>query len=377
MKKQLMTAMKQHGDGLKHLEDMTLQYGEEMLQKMEANNGKPFDPAHLLFTTTASIMMTLIYGHATEEDVTNAINIQKQILKVFQSNGAYLMLDMLPISRFIVPSVKKAYAEFMMVMNEARILYDSIAAVRRRTYEHPNVEFFIDFFLKLSATNEFDEDKTRVVEESDIRAVGFDMFGAGTLTTSKTLQMMLAVLVCHPEIQDSACKEIVEVIGKRKPRIEDRTFMPFTEALILETLRYHSLAIFAIPHQAKCNAELSGFFIPKGACIFPNLWSLHHDERYWDRPWEFNPNRFIEDGKVVPPDHKKKQRLFAFGAGRRQCAGEVFAKNRLFILTCLMLQKFKFVPAEGHPVPNDDPHDCTAELMLLIKEYKLCVQLRQ
>ena len=125
--------------------------------------------------------------------------------------------------------------------------------------------------------------------------------------------------------------------------------------------------MFAIPHLAKCDAELNGYFIPKGTYIFPNLWSLHHDERYWDRPWEFNPSRFIEDGKVIAPDHKKKQRLLAFGAGRRQCPGEVFARNRLFILTCLMLQKFKFVPAEGHPLPSDDPRDCTADLTLLMK----------
>ncbi len=376
MKKQLMTSIKQHGDGLKHLEAMTLQYGDEMLQKMEDYKGEPFDPADLLVMTIASVMLTLIYGHASEEDAAEFINSQEKQSKVLQSTDAYMMLDILPISRFIVPSVKKAYAEFMMVMNNARMLYDNITAVRRRTYKHPNVEYFIDHFLKLSVANKFDEDKSRVVEESDIRAVGMDMFGGGIITTSKTLQMMLAVLVSHPEIQDSAYKEIVEVIGKRKPRIEDRTSMTFIEALILETLRYHSLAMFAI-HQSTCDAEINGYFIPKGTFIFANLWGLHHDERYWDRPWEFNPNRFIEDGKVVAPDHKKKQRLLAFGAGRRQCAGEVFARNRLFILTCLMLQKFKFVQGEGHPLPDHDPHNCTADIILLMKEYKLSVKLRQ
>ena len=135
--------------------------------------------------------------------------------------------------------------------------------------------------------------------------------------------------------------------------------------------------MFAVPHLARCDSELGGYLIPKGFIIFPNLWGLHHDERLWEKPWEFNPSRFIEDGKVVPPDHEKKQQLLAFGAGRRQCAGQVFARNRLFILTCLMLQKFKFVPAEGHPLPNDDPRDCHADMVLEMKEYKLSVQLRQ
>ncbi len=138
--------------------------------------------------------------------------------------------------------------------------------------------------------------------------------------------------------------------------------------------------MFAIPHQARCDAELNGYFIPKGTYIFPNLWALHHNEMHWDKPFEFNPSRWIENGMVVGPTHKKKQRLLAFGAGRRQCPGEVFARNRLFILTCLMLQKFKFVPAEGHDLPNHDPRDCHAEFhefVLLMKPFRLSVKLRE
>ena len=122
MKKQLMTAMKQHGDGLKHLEAMTLQYGDEMMQKMEEYKDGAFDPARLIVRAMASVMLTLIYGHTTEDDAKKHIRNDEQQNKVFQSTGAYMMLDILPISRFILPSVKKAYAEFMMVMNDARML---------------------------------------------------------------------------------------------------------------------------------------------------------------------------------------------------------------------------------------------------------------
>ena len=152
--------------------------------------------------------------------------------------------------------------------------------------------------------------------------------------------------------------------------------MPFTQAVILETLRYHSVMPVAIPHVATCDSELQGYHVPAGTIIFPNLWRLHHDERYWENPWEFNPNRWLEDGNVVPPDHIKKQRLLPFGAGRRQCAGEIFARNRLFILTTMLLQRFKFVPATGHPKPNHDPSDCILHFLLQSNPYKLSVQPR-
>lgn len=60
----------------------------------------------------------------------------------------------------------------------------------------------MDHFLKLSIEHKDDADPSRVVNESDIRCMGMDMFGGGITTTSKTLKMMLALLVCHPEIQD-------------------------------------------------------------------------------------------------------------------------------------------------------------------------------
>ncbi len=377
MKKQLMLAMKQYGDGLKHVEAMTLKHGQDMLQQMQDYAGAPFDPAQLLIRTMASIMLTLIYGRSLGEDTKNVVSCEEQLNKVFQENGPYMMLEMLPVSRFILPSVKKAFEEFVLEINNAINLYSNLTGERRKSYKHPHVEVLIDHFLKLSTTNRFDEDKSRIVDESDIQSVGIMLVGAGMTTTSKTLQMMLAILVNHQDIQDKAYNEIADVIGTRTPTLEDKSSMPFIEALILETLRYHSLLMYAVPHHAKCDAELNGYFIPQGTIIFPNLWGLHHDEMFWEMPWEFNPSRFIENGKFVPPDHKKRQRLFPFGAGRRQCGGEAFARSRLFILTCLMLQKFKFVQAEGHPLPNHDPRDCKADVTLLMPEYKLSVQLRK
>ncbi len=251
MKKQVMAALKQHGDGLKHLEALTLQHGEKMLQKMDGYNGQPFDPSQHLCMTIASIMLSLLYGQGTQQDAMNFINIADNLGKVFQSNGPYMMLDILPILRFIVPSVKKAHAEFLTVVNDTHTHYDNMTASRRKTYIHPHVEFFIDHFFKLFTMNNLQGDNNRVVTETDICSIGLDIFSAGFETMSQTLKIMLALLVNHQDIQDKAHKEIVEVIGDRKPRIEDKQHMPFTQALILETLRYHSLIPLSFPHKAR------------------------------------------------------------------------------------------------------------------------------
>ncbi len=377
MKKQMIISLRQCGDGLKQLEAMTLKHGEEMLQEMEKFNGKAFNPFDLILMTASTITLTLMYGCTTKQDTRDIIDVSKQILDVFCHSGPYMMLDVFPFLRYIVPSVKKAYQNFMFVVNKANTHYANKTAARKEIYHHPEVDFFIDHFLKLQEMSKINEDKSKTVEERDIISMGIDIFNAGVSTTSRTLQMMLAVLVNHQEIQDRAYNEIFRVIGKQKPRLKDRMSLPYVEALILETMRYHSVAMFGAPHVARCDTNLDGYFIPKGSFVFANLWGMHHDERYWDQPWEFRPSRFIEEGVVVSPNHKNKQRLLPFGAGRRQCAGEVYARNRLFLLTCLLLQKFKFIPAEGHSLPCHDPRDsCKADILLKMKPYKLSVHLR-
>ncbi len=99
--------------------------------------------------------------------------------------------------------------------------------------------------------------------------------------------------------------------------------------------------------------------------------------RYWEDPWRFNPDRFIENGSIIPPGHPNKQHIVLFGIGRRSCPGERFAKNRMFLLITMMLQKFRFLPADGEPKPQTDPHDYTPGFFQLeIEPYKVQIQLR-
>ncbi len=375
LKKQVMAALKQHGDGLKNLEAKTLLCGNQMLKTIEEYKGGPFEPGDLIQMTLAHIMSVLMFGQSSDKDAAAFMEDQHKLEEVLRPAGAYLILDIVPFLRYFLPPVKKAYKELINFLTATNSMYDNHIAKRRRLYNHQNVEVFIDHFFYLNIMNQ-DKDTTKHIDEANIRSLAMNMFTAGMITTAKTLEMMLAILVNRPEIQEAIYKEIINVMGQRQPQMEDKLSMPFTQAVILETLRYHSLLPFAVPHAAKCDSELHGFLIPAGTIVFPNLWALHHDERYWESPWEFNPNRWLENGQILPPDHIKKQRLLPFGTGRRRCPGEVFARNRLFILLTMMLQKFKFVAAEGHPRPNPDPSQCTVDFTLKLKPYKLSVEPR-
>lgn len=58
--------------------------------------------------------------------------------------------------------------------------------------------------------------------------------------------------------------------------------------------------------------EFSGYIIPKGTVVLPNLWSVHRDPTEWDDPDSFNPTRFLDEaGKLL-----RRECFIPFGIGR-------------------------------------------------------------
>ncbi len=377
-KNHMMRAMKQHGDGLKNLEYMTLKFGREMLATMEKYAGDAFDPFNAIRLCVGSIIMALTYGYSTNNDVNAFIDFEAKGTKMLQPNGLYLLLDVFPWLRCVSPKLRSIHKELWKIGKDCEQLFKLFTDTRKENVKAYDSKIFIDYFLNLLETQGNSErDDNVVLKEKDVVFLGKDILMAGVATTSATLYSLLGILVNNPSIQDKAYAEIIEVIGTRHPTIEDRYNMPFIEAIILEAHRYISLNPVLIPHFCTSDSKLKGYLIPRGTIVLANVWDLQSNENYWDQPWVFNPERFIENGKIVTPDHIKRQRVLSFGAGRRRCAGEIFAKNRLFILVTLLLQKFKFLPAEGHPRPQHDPRNYDMRLTLQIKPYQLSAQLRE
>ncbi len=380
-KKQMMHAVKQFGEGLRDLEITAIRYGAELLQKFDAQGTSAFDPCDLLRNCVVSIMMNLVFGEAPESEV---IEMDREVVKhevLFEPAGVYLLLDIFPALRFIMPSMRRVYRELVNNASNIQTMVRKLTSRRQKILReiNPETKFFIDHFLILKEKQVVDQKlhKDMIIDDDDINVKGIELLAGGVVTTANLLYILVGILVNHPEVQDKAFEQITSVLGERPPTIPDKTCLPYLEALVLEILRYSTFGPFLVPHYTKKGGQINGYLIPENTIIFPNVWNLHHDTKYWENPWVFDPDRFIENGAVLPADHEMKQRVLMFGAGRRQCPGEIFAKNRLFILVSMMLQKYKFLPAEGFPKPKHDPHEYESHMGLKIKPYHICLEPRR
>ncbi len=70
-----------------------------------------------------------------------------------------------------------------------------------------------------------------------------------------------------------AQEEIGSQIGQhRLPTLADRASLPYIEALLQETLRWHPISPIPLAHVSEEEDIYRGYFIPKGAMVLANVW---------------------------------------------------------------------------------------------------------
>jgi cytochrome P450 len=158
------------------------------------------------------------------------------------------------------------------------------------------------------------------------------LYEAGSDTTTTALNIFTMAMLLYPEAMRKGQAELDAVVGgSRLPTIEDKENLPYINAIIRETLRWRPVAAGGVPHAVTQDDEYMGYLIPKGTTVIPNHWAIHLDDNVYKDPYEYNPDRWIEDPNLP---------FAAFGHGRRVCTGQHIAKNSLFLNIAKILWTF-------------------------------------
>ncbi|WP_079378665.1 cytochrome P450 [Mycobacteroides chelonae] len=168
---------------------------------------------------------------------------------------------------------------------------------------------------------------------------------AGHETTANALSWMWYLLALNPPARDRMLKEVDDVLEGRTPTADDLAQLPWTTACFMEAMRFYSPA-WIIPRLAIKDDVVGGHHIRKGTTVILPGHLVHHDERWWPNPGEFDPSRFLPGaGKG-----RSKSAYLPFGGGKRICIGQSFAVMESVLVTAILSQNFVFDLRPGHPV---------------------------
>ncbi|XP_053917578.1 cytochrome P450 2K1 [Cuculus canorus] len=367
MRRFTLTTLRDLGMGKRAIEDRIVEEYGYLADTIASQEGKPFDASKIINAAVANIIVSILLGKRFDYKDSRFVRLQHLTNESMRLAGKPLvtMYNIFPYLGFLLRANKTILRNRDEFHDYVRVTF----VEHLKTLDQHDQRSLIDAFLvkqqeEKSATNGY-------FHNGNLLSLVSNLFTAGVETISTTLNWGFLLMLKYPEIQRKVQEEIEQVIGSAPPRIEHRTQMPYTDAVIHEIQRFANILPLDLPHETVADVTLKGYFIPKGTYIIPLLTSVLHDKSQWEKPDMFYPEHFLDaKGKFV-----KRDAFMPFSAGRRICAGETLAKMELFLFFTSLLQRFSFHPPPGVSSSDLDLSPAIS-FNVIPKPYKMCAVTR-
>lgn len=175
------------------------------------------------------------------------------------------------------------------------------------------------------------------LSEEEIRDNLLTFAFAGHETTSLALTYAFLLLSQHEAARSRLDAELETVLDGAVPTFADVSELEYTERVIKEAMRLYPPA-FLMLRKATADAVIGGYEIPAGSVVSLPQYLLHRDERFYDEPDAFRPDRWHDELEAQLPDYA----YFPFGGGPRHCIGMRFAMLELKLVLATLAQRFEF-----------------------------------
>ena len=338
-------AIHHYGDGMTRLETAIHTMAEEFVKSIKLYGGKDIDLREDIYDFVIRISAAMLCGKYLNKN-SEIITLMKQVDILGHntvSPTTRMEFDMFPWLRHF------GHPLFQQIKEVNRLL-DSLWLKMKEesigSYE-PQQDAACAIHSLLQLQDQQSPHYNAAIDDEHIGGLFADLIFGSIFTTSSFSYALPNILLHYTEAQKKLREEVDRIIGRaRSPHIRDRESMPYACATVFELLRYTSSAPTFL-HETEEDTSVGGHHIPAGTIVAPLFWSLHHDEKFWNDPWEFQPERFLDDdGSLLPNDHPRRKHLMPFGAGTRVCIGEVFALKRLFVFATSLVQSFDLLPGK-------------------------------
>ncbi|XP_040426510.1 cytochrome P450 1A4-like [Cygnus olor] len=333
----------------------------KFLQLMEEEQS--FDPYRYLVVSVANVICAMCFGKRYDHNDQELLSLVNDSNEFGDVAAAGNPSDFIPLLRYLPSRTMDLFKDINRRFN---LFIEKIVQDHYATFNKEHIRDITDSLIGHCQERKTTGEDTHIqLSDQSIIAIVNDLFGAGFDTVTTALSWCLMYAAFYPDIQKKIQDELDQTIGReRRPRLSDRGTLPYTEAFILEMFRHSSFLPFTIPHRTTKATALNGYYIPKDTCVFVNQWQVNHDEKLWQDPSAFKPERFL-NAAGTEINRTESDKVLTFGLGRRRCIGESIGRWEVFLFLTTLLQQLEFSLAPGEAV------DITPQYGLTMK-YKKC-----
>ncbi|XP_010550444.1 PREDICTED: cytochrome P450 84A1-like [Tarenaya hassleriana] len=337
---------------------------DKMVRLVETHSDQPVNVGELIFSLTRNIIYRAAFGSASDEGQDEFVKILQEFSKLF---GAFNIADFLPFLGWIDPHgikgrTKRARASLDQFIDTIIDKHVEKKKKNRSTGDggDPNedttdmVDELLAFCGDGNAENESAADPNNTIEltRDNIKAIIMDVMFGGTETVASAIEWTMSELLRSPDEFKQVQSELADAVGlERRVEDTDLPMLPYLKCVVKETLRLHP-PIPLLLHETAEDAEVAGYFIPKGSRVMINAWAIGRDPASWEDPDSFRPSRFLEQGAA---DFRGSSFEFIpFGSGRRSCPGMQLGLYALELAVANLLHCFTWdLPDETKPSELD------------------------
>ncbi|KAK3036605.1 hypothetical protein RJ639_031670 [Escallonia herrerae] len=277
----------------------------------------------------------------------------------------YIPYWKVPFAQWLVPRQRKFQSD-LKVINDC---LDGLIRNAKETRQETDVEKLQqrDYLnLKDASLLRFLVDMRGAdVDDRQLRDDLMTMLIAGHETTAAVLTWAVFLLAQHPSKMKKAQAEVDSVLGQGRTTFESLKDLKYLKLIVVETLRLYPQPPLLIRRALTSDAlpggymgDKDGYAIPDGTDIFISVYNLHRSPYFWDKPHEFEPERFLvrkenegiegwagfdpcrSPGALYPNEITADFAFLPFGGGPRKCVGDQFALMESTVALAMLLQKF-------------------------------------
>jgi cytochrome P450 len=308
--------------------EVMVDYAQRAIDKWRP--GEEIDISKDMTRLTLEIVVKTLFNADVSNDADHVGAMLSEVVKPFASQAT---LKWILDNRLPTPGHRRY---FKAVSEIDRIVFRIISDRRASKSDEGDL---------LSMLLQAQDDDGSQMNDAQLRDEVMTLFLAGHETTALALSWSWYLLATHPEAEAKFHAEIDEVLQGRVPTVDDLRKLTYTEMIAKEAMRLYPPA-YAVGREALEDTEIGGFRVPKGSQVFAFQWVTQRDERYFERPDKFEPERWTPERSERLP----KYAYFPFGGGPRQCIGNYFAMMEVVLLLATIGQRFRFSLAPNHKV---------------------------